>query len=36
MGRLEMAGKWRNPVTHLGGRRRVRQPDPGESDGGCQ
>ena len=29
MGRIEMAGKWRNPVTHSGGCRRVRRPDPG-------
>ena len=34
MGKLGMAGKWRNPVTQGGGRRRVRRPDLGASDGG--
>ena len=34
MGRPGMAGKQQNPMTHCGGRRRVRRPDPGASDGG--
>ena len=34
MGRPGMARKWENPVTHRGGRRRVRQPDLGASVGG--
>ena len=34
MGRLGMAGKYKNPMTHSGGRCRVRQPDSGASDGG--
>ena len=33
MGRPRVAGKQQNPVTHRGDRRRVRQPDPGASDG---
>ena len=34
MGRPEVVEKWENPVTHRGGRRRVRRPDPRASDGG--
>ena len=34
MGRLEVARKWENPVTHRGGCRRVRRPDLGASGGG--
>ena len=34
MDRPEMAKKYENPMTHRGGRRRVRRPDPGASGGG--
>ena len=34
MGRPGMDEKWRNPTTHYGGGRRVRQPDLGASGGG--
>ena len=34
MGRPGMARKSENPVTHHGGRRRIRRPDPGASGGG--
>ena len=34
MGRPGMAEKQKNQMTHRGGRRRVRWPDPGASDGG--
>ena len=34
MGRPEVAGKWKNPVTQHVGRRRVRRPDLGASGGG--
>ena len=34
MGRPEVVEKWENPVTHCGGRRRVRRPDLGASGGG--
>ena len=34
MGWPEVAGKWENPVTHRGGRRRVRRLDLGTSGGG--
>ena len=36
MGWLGMAKKLKNPMTHRGGRRRVRRLDPGTSDGGWQ
>ena len=31
MGRPEMAEKHKNPATQVGGRRRLRRPDPGAS-----
>ena len=34
MGRFGVAGKCRKTVTHGGGRRRLRGPDPGSSTGG--
>ena len=34
MGWPGMAEKQENPVTHRGGRRHVRRPDQGASDGG--
>ena len=34
MGQTEVAGKWENPMTHRGGRYRVRRPDLGSSGGG--
>ena len=34
MGRPGMAEKKKNPMTHRGGYRRVRRPDPGLSSGG--
>ena len=34
MGRPEMAGKHKNPATQVGGRRRLRRPNPGASGGG--
>ena len=34
MGRPEVAGKCRKPVTQDGRRHRLRQPDPGSSDSG--
>ena len=34
MGRSGVAEKQQNPVTHRGGRRSVRRPDPGASGGG--
>ena len=34
MGRLEMAGKHKNSVTQVGGRRHLCRPDPGAFGGG--
>ena len=34
MGRPELAGKHKNPETQVYGRRFLRRPDPGASDGG--